>query len=100
MLIYLIKRILLGLISLIIFLFALFLVVELAVPGDVATPLRLSMTAEEVDEVREQIGVTRPLPVRFWDWLSVPRRKRCTRVIMVRTTRSRILRLRKSRLRP
>ena len=69
MLRFLAKRVALGLVSLVVFLFFLFIIIEIAVPGDVATPLRLGMTAAEVDEVREQIGINRPLPVRFWDWL-------------------------------
>jgi peptide/nickel transport system permease protein len=66
---YLGKRIALGAVSLVVLLFALFVIIEIAVPGDVVTPLRLGLTAQEVDEIREQIGITRPFPVRFWDWL-------------------------------
>ena len=58
-----------GLIALVIFLAISFVVIESLLPGDQLTLLRLTMSGGEVDELREQMGLNRPLLVRFLDWL-------------------------------
>lgn len=63
------KRVITGLGSLLLFLFLLFVLVEVLIPGDVASLLRLGLSQEEFERVRDGLGLTRSLPVRFLDWL-------------------------------
>jgi peptide/nickel transport system permease protein len=68
---FLIKRTLSGILVLGIFLFVMFLLIEWLIPGDIATPFRLSMTADELEEFRRAFGLDRALPIRFWFWLKL-----------------------------
>ncbi len=63
------RRVITGIGSLLLFLFLLFVLVEILIPGDVASLLRIGLTQEEFDQVRDGLGLTRSLPVRFLDWL-------------------------------
>lgn len=67
---YVTKRILFGLISLVVFTFVMFWLVEALIPGDFFSPMRLGMTAEEVEALRELYGVNDPIVVRWWRWFS------------------------------
>lgn len=66
---YLSRRVIVGLVSLVVFTFVMFWLVESLIPGDFFTPFRLGMTQQEVDALRASYGVDRPLPVRWWRWL-------------------------------
>lgn len=69
MLKFIFKRALSGLVALLLFTFVLFVLIEVVLPGDYATPFRLSMTGDEIAAFRESLGLDRPLPVRYWFWL-------------------------------
>ena len=69
MLKFTLKRALSGLVALLLFTFVLFVLIEVLLPGDYATPFRLSMTGDEIAAFRESLGLDRPLPVRYWFWL-------------------------------
>jgi len=66
---FLARRIGAGLLSLVLFLFILFVLIEILIPGDVASLLRLGLSDEQFQNVRDGLGLTRPLPVRFVIWL-------------------------------
>ena len=66
---FLARRTITGIGSLLLFLFLLFILVEILIPGDVASLLRIGLTQEEFEQVRDGLGLTRPLYVRFFDWL-------------------------------
>lgn len=66
---YISKRVILGLVSLVVFSFVMFWMVEILIPGDFFSMFRLGMTADEVDALREQFGVDQPIHVRWWRWL-------------------------------
>ena len=63
------RRVVTGIGSLFLFLFILFMLIEILVPGDAASLMRLGLTQAEFEEVRDGLGLTRPLPIRFVDWL-------------------------------
>ncbi len=60
----------LGLLSLGVFLFLMYVLIEALIPGDIVTPLRMGMTGQEMEELRRDMGLDRALPIRFWRWLS------------------------------
>lgn len=66
---YISKKLILGLISLFVFSFVMFWMVEILIPGDFFSMFRLSMSAQEVDALREQFGVDQPIHIRWWAWL-------------------------------
>ena len=66
---FILKRTVSGLVALVLFTFLMFVLIEVLLPGDYATPFRLSMTADEIAAFRETLGLDRPLPVRYWFWL-------------------------------
>jgi peptide/nickel transport system permease protein len=57
-----------GLLSLLVFSFVMFWMVEALIPGDYFSGFRLGMTQDQVDALREQFGVDQPIPVRWWRW--------------------------------
>ena len=63
------RRLLVGLVSLFVFSFVMFWLVESLIPGDYFSPFRLGMTQAEVDALREAYGVDQPIHVRWWRWL-------------------------------
>lgn len=63
------RRLLIGLIALTVFSFVMFWMVEVLIPGDFFSGSRLFLSAEEVDALREQFGVDRPIHVRWWRWV-------------------------------
>lgn len=63
-------RVFSGMGSLLLFLFLLFAAVEILIPGDVASMLRLGLTEDEFQAVREGLGLTKPLHERFWAWFT------------------------------
>jgi peptide/nickel transport system permease protein len=69
MLKFIIKRTISGAVALVLFTFLMFVLIEVLLPGDYATPFRLTMTADEIAAFREALGLDRPIPVRYWFWL-------------------------------
>jgi peptide/nickel transport system permease protein len=69
MLKYILKRTVSGVVALLLFTFLMFVLIEVLLPGDYATPFRLTMTADEIAAFRETLGLDRPIPVRYWFWL-------------------------------
>lgn len=67
---YISRRVLLGLVSLVIFTFVMFWMVEILIPGDFFSSSRLFLTEDEVQALREEFGVDRAIPVRWWRWLT------------------------------
>ena len=66
---FLSRRVVVGLVSLFVFTFVMFWLVESLIPGDFFTPFRLGMSQQEVDALRAEYGVDQPLVVRWWRWL-------------------------------
>src|SRR3990172_5368735 len=69
MLKFILKRSLSGLAALLLFTFVMFVLIEVLLQGDYASPFRLSMTGDEIAAFRDSLGLDRPLPVRYWFWL-------------------------------
>ena len=69
MLKFILKRAVSGVVALLLFTFLMFVLIEVALPGDYATPFRLGMTGDEIAAFRESLGLDRPIPVRYWIWL-------------------------------
>jgi peptide/nickel transport system permease protein len=66
---YLLRRTLSGLGALVLFTAGMFVLVEVLIPGDYFSPARLGMTAQEVDALRAQYGLDRPIYIRYVAWL-------------------------------
>jgi peptide/nickel transport system permease protein len=64
------RRLAVGLVSLVVFSFVMFWLVESLIPGDYFSMSRLTMTEAEVAALREAFGVDRPIPVRWWRWIN------------------------------
>jgi peptide/nickel transport system permease protein len=58
------------LVSLVVFTFVMFWLVEILIPGDFFSTSRLFLSADEVEALRAEFGVDRPIPVRWWRWLT------------------------------
>ena len=69
MLRYLVRRLVSGVIALLGFLTAMFFGVQLLIPGDFVTPFRLTMTEQEVEALRAQLGLDQSLWIQYWKWL-------------------------------
>lgn len=69
MLKFLARRLLVAVLSLLVFSFITFWAVEALIPGDFFSPFRLTLSAQEVEELRERFGTGRPIYVRWWRWL-------------------------------
>ncbi|MDR9452115.1 MAG: ABC transporter permease, partial [Acidimicrobiia bacterium] len=69
MLKFVLRRTISGVVALLLFTFLMFVIIEVALPGDYATPFRLEMTGDEIAAFRETLGLDRPIPVRYWIWL-------------------------------
>lgn len=67
---YVAGRIVQGLFALLGFLTVMFFAVQLIVPGDYFTPLRLGMTETELDALRAQYGLDQSVFVQYWRWLT------------------------------
>lgn len=67
---YVARRVVSGLVSLVVFTFVMYWLVEALIPGDFFTPQQLFLSPEEVEALREQYGVNDPIVVRWWRWLS------------------------------
>ena len=63
------RRVLTGLLSLVVFLFLLFVLIEVLIPGDVASMMRLGLSEAEFQQVRDGLGLSKPVHERFLAWL-------------------------------
>jgi peptide/nickel transport system permease protein len=67
---YLFKRFLSGLILLFIYVSVLFFAVQLILPGDYVSQFVLSMSSQESQQLRQQLGLDLPIWQRYFIWLS------------------------------
>ena len=63
------REIISSLLSIFIFLFIMFYAINILIPGDFLTPLRLMMSQEELDALRESLGANDPLYQRYFRWI-------------------------------
>jgi peptide/nickel transport system permease protein len=68
---FLLKRALWGLLTLFIFVTAIFFAAQLLMPGDFASQFRLFLSGEEVDQIRQSLGLDLPLWKQYLTWLSM-----------------------------
>lgn len=66
---FIIKEIASSFFSLLIFLFLMFYLINVLIPGDFLTPLRLFMRGSELNDLRESLGVNDPLYQRYFRWI-------------------------------
>lgn len=66
---FVLRRFVIGVVVLFVFLFTTFMAVALLVPGDAVSGFRLGMTEQELEDLRRQLGLDRPLPIQFFFWL-------------------------------
>ena len=66
---YVARRLGSGLVTLVLFATLLFFLTNWAVPGDFVTSLG-PMTEAQSSAMREELGLDRPLPAQFLDWIS------------------------------
>jgi len=66
---FILRRVVSGLVTLLLFVTLLFFLINLVVPGDFVTSLG-PMTADQAAAAREQLGLDRPLHQQFFDWLA------------------------------
>lgn len=63
------RRLAVGVVSLFVFSFVMFWLVESLIPGDYFSIFRMGMTEQEVEALREAAGVNLPIHFRWWRWL-------------------------------
>jgi peptide/nickel transport system permease protein len=63
------RRLAVGVVSLVVFSFVMFWLIEWVIPGDYFSIFRLGMTEQEVEALREAYGVNLPIHIRWWRWL-------------------------------
>ena len=66
---FLARRLTVGVVSLLVFSFVMFWLVETFIPGDFFSIFRLGMTEQEVEALREAYGVNLGIHIRWWRWL-------------------------------
>lgn len=67
---YLLRRLLSGLLMLLIFVSIVFFATQILLPGDYVSQFTLGLSPEEAQELREQLGLNRPILERYMEWLS------------------------------
>ncbi len=67
---YIAGRVLAGLVTLVVFVTLLFFLIDLVIPGDFATQFTLGMTGEELGELRDQLGLDRPVLERYGEFMA------------------------------
>ena len=66
---FLFKELTSSLISVFIFLFLMFYAINIFIPGDFLTPLRIMITQEELDALRASLGADDPLYQHYFRWV-------------------------------
>ena len=66
---YLFRRTLSGIVALVVFTAAMFVLIETLIPGDYFTSFRLGLSAQDVDALRVEYGLNRPIYIRYVLWL-------------------------------
>jgi peptide/nickel transport system permease protein len=66
---YLVRRILSGLLTLFLFVTALFFIAQILMPGDFVSQFAMFLTPEELAEMREHLGLNLPLGEQYLHWL-------------------------------
>ena len=66
---HIIKELTSSLFSVFIFLFLMFYAINIFIPGDFLTPLRLMITQEEHDALRASLGADDPLYQQYFRWM-------------------------------
>ena len=66
---FIFKEIATSIISILIFLLIMFYGINILIPGDFLTPLRLMMSQAELDALRETLGANDPLYQRYFRWI-------------------------------
>ena len=66
---FLFKEITSSLFSVFIFLFLMFYAINIFIPGDFLTPLRIMITQEELDALRASLGADDPLYQQYFRWI-------------------------------
>ena len=63
------RNLLTSVISIFIFLLIMFYGINILIPGDFLTPLRLMMSQEELDALRDTLGANDPLIQQYYRWI-------------------------------
>lgn len=66
---FIIKELTSSLFSVFIFLFLMFYAINIFIPGDFLTPLRIMITQEELDALRASLGADDPLYQQYFRWV-------------------------------
>ena len=66
---FIIKELISSLFSVFIFLFLMFYAINIFIPGDFLTPLRLGMSQQELDALRTSLGADDPLYQQYFRWI-------------------------------
>src|SRR5210317_43814 len=69
MLKFFLRNLLTSIVSIFIFLLIMFYGINILIPGDFLTPLRLMMSQEELDALRETLGASDPLIQQYYRWI-------------------------------
>ena len=67
---FIIKELISSLFSVFIFLFLMFYAINIFIPGDFLTPLRLGMSQQELDALRTSLGADDPLYQQYFRWIT------------------------------
>jgi len=66
---YLLRRFVSGVLALVLFTAGMFFLIDTLIPGDYATPSRLVLSGPELEALRTQLGLDRPMHIRYLYWL-------------------------------
>ena len=69
MLKFFLRNLFTSVVSIFIFLLIMFYGINILIPGDFLTPLRLMMSQEELDALRETLGANDPLIQQYYRWI-------------------------------
>lgn len=66
---FILKEIRSSILSIFIFLFLMYYFINILIPGDFLTPLRLMMSQQELDELRASLGADDPIYKQYFRWV-------------------------------